>query len=237
MRVSTGRQQNPADHNGQASVRSGSGPATANVSTTSTNAPKFGQVTPVQPVPPVPSVSPGIDASPPRPPANPAPAGPGATTVPTCAAGDVELKTSTNGDRFPAGTTVKVATTARNISSRPCSVTNSCLYRRITVEDAAGTPVYNSSPSFLGHVCPLIYEVPRTLNPGETSTDAFTWDQHVCVTKEKCPGEQVLAGVYSAEGHWEQGAASSARFQIVPGPPSPPPSPTTTAPSVPPPSP
>ena len=103
---------------------------------------------------------------------------------------------------------------------------NSCLYRRVTVQDSSTPPrlVYDSSPAFSHDICPLINEVPRTLNPGEVFIDRFDWDQRSCARADKCPGDPVPPGTYTVQGHWEQGTARPATFQVATG------SPSTTAP-------
>ncbi|MBV8160647.1 MAG: hypothetical protein JO265_06955, partial [Acidimicrobiia bacterium] len=45
----------------------------------------------------------------------------------------------------------------------------------------------------------------QVLPPGHAVTRSWSWDQHVCLFIGRCPGPQVPAGTYVAQGHWGAG--------------------------------
>lgn len=191
--------------------------------TTSTNPPRPGQ-TPPPPTaaPPPPTTRPRTEVVPP--PSivyNPPPRSPTTVTTlpPTCNAGDLDLTTTVDSESVAPNAQVGISTVAKNVSSRACNVSNSCRFRRLTVEDSSGTLVYDSKLARQAGDCPVINEVPRTLLPGESFKDLFTWDQKTCVTGS-CPGAAVGTGTYVARGHWEQGTAKPATIRIASATPS-----------------
>ena len=167
------------------------------------------------PLPPATRATPaGRPAPAPTAPPAPPPPSPTTTAVPVCAPADLDLQTSGEGDPKPEGPLV-IHTSAKNVSGRPCNVTNSCRHRRLTIEDQSGALLYDSAVANKGGDCPLINEVPRTLLPGESLKDRYVWDRRQCTTGA-CPGPAVSPGSYLAKGHWEQGVAKPATVQIPP---------------------
>jgi hypothetical protein len=71
-----------------------------------------------------------------------------------------------------------------------------------TVTNGSGTVVWSAVP--FNALCAQ-YIIHQTLAPGQAVTRSWTWDQHVCVLIGKCPGPQVAAGQYVAQGHWGGG--------------------------------
>jgi len=130
-----------------------------------------------------------------------------------CTASQVQLTTATNRSTYIADQHVGVSTTLTNVSSRSCAVNiQSCVGATIT--NASGGLVWSAVP--LNALCAL-YIVHQTLLPGRSVSRAWTWNQHVCLLVGQCPGRQVPAGTYTAQGHWGMpyGDAAPTTFRIT----------------------
>ena len=137
------------------------------------------------------------------------PAGAG---VPACGAPALVRTTSTNKPTYARGAPVRISTSLANSSSRTCAVDiRACV--SATVTSAAGKVEWSAVP--FNALCAQ-FIVHQPLAPGAAVTRAWTWDQHVCVLVGQCPGAQVPAGRYVAQGHWggPGGDATPASFTI-----------------------
>jgi hypothetical protein len=134
--------------------------------------------------------------------------------VKACNSARLFRTTSTDKTTYAKGAPVGISTSLINLSKRTCSVdVQACV--SATVKDSKGTIVWSAVP--LNAVC--IQTVTRyTLTPGQAVTRSWTWDQKVCLYIGKCPGAQVPAGAYVAQGHWggPQGDARTTSFTITP---------------------
>jgi hypothetical protein len=126
------------------------------------------------------------------------PAQPAATAIKPCNSARLFRTTTTDKTTYVTGAPVGVSTSLINLSKRTCSVDiQACV--SATVTNASGTVVWSAVPfnalcaQFITH---------QTLAPGQAVTRSWTWDQHVCLYAGKCPGAQVPAGRYTAQGHW-----------------------------------
>jgi hypothetical protein len=129
-----------------------------------------------------------------------------------CSSARLFRTTATDKATYAIGARVGVSTSLINLSKRTCSVDiQACV--SATAKNAQGTTVWSAVP--LNAVCAL-YITTQTLMPGQAVTKSWTWDQHVCVYAGKCPGAQVPAGTYVAQGHWGlQGDARPVSFTIT----------------------
>jgi len=116
----------------------------------------------------------------------------------TCTSAALARTTSTNQASYARATPVKISTSLVNVSRRPCAVDiRACV--SATVANAQGKFVWSAVP--FNALC-AEYIVRQTLAPGQAVTRSWTWDQHVCLYAGRCPGPQVPAGRYTAQGHW-----------------------------------
>ena len=130
-----------------------------------------------------------------------------------CTASEVQLATATNRPSYSTGQQVGVSTSLTNVSSRSCAVNiRSCVGATIT--SASGRLVWSAVP--LNALC-APFVVHQTLSPGQSVTRTWTWNQHVCLLIGQCPGRQVPAGSYTAQGHWGMPYGDAARtvFRIT----------------------
>jgi hypothetical protein len=118
--------------------------------------------------------------------------------APTCRSVALDRTTSTDKAAYPRGAPVRISTSVVNASRRSCAVDiHACV--SATVTNAQGTVVWSAVP--FNALCAQ-YIVHQTLAPGQAVTRSWTWDQHVCTLIGRCPGPQVAAGRYVAQGHW-----------------------------------
>ena len=139
---------------------------------------------------------------------------PGGGGVATCRSAALNRTTSTDKAVYSRGAPVRVSTSVVNASGHTCAVDiHACV--SATVTNAQGKIVWSAVP--FNALCAQ-YIVHQTLAPGQGVTRSWTWDQHVCTLIGKCPGPQVAAGRYVAEGHWGGGIgdASPTAFTIKP---------------------
>jgi hypothetical protein len=134
------------------------------------------------------------------------------SSAPTCRSAGLTRTTATDKSTYGRGAPVRVSTSLVNASGRTCAVDiHACV--SATVSNARGTVVWSAVP--FNALCAQ-YIIRQTLTPGQAVTRSWTWDQHVCVLVGKCPGPQVPAGSYVAQGHWGSGIgdARPASFTI-----------------------
>jgi hypothetical protein len=123
---------------------------------------------------------------------------PGGSGVPTCRLAALNRTTSTDKASYTRGAPVRISTSVVNASRRTCAVDiRACV--SATVTNPSGTVAWSAVP--FNAACAQ-YIVHQTLAPGQAATRSWTWDQHVCTLIGRCPGPQVAAGRYVAEGHW-----------------------------------
>ena len=119
----------------------------------------------------------------------------------TCRSAALSRTTSTDKSTYAVGAPVRVSTSVVNTSRRTCAVDiHACT--SATVTNSSGKVEWSAVP--FNALCAQ-YIVHQTLAPGQAVTRSWTWDQHVCVLIGKCPGPQVAAGRYVAQGHWGGG--------------------------------
>ena len=136
------------------------------------------------------------------------------TAAPTCQRSALARTTSTDKASYPRGAAVRIATSVTNVSRQTCAVDiHACV--SATVTDSSGTVVWSAVP--FNAACAQ-YIVRQNLAPGQAVSRSWTWDQHVCTLIGKCPGPQVAAGRYVAQGHWggRIGDARPTSFTIKP---------------------
>jgi hypothetical protein len=139
---------------------------------------------------------------------------PGGSGVAPCRSASLARTTSTDKTSYTRGTTVRISTSVVNASRRTCAVDiHACV--SATVTNSAGNIVWSAVP--FNALCAQ-YIVRQTLAPGQAVTRSWTWDQHVCTLIGRCPGPQVAAGRYVAQGHWGGGIgdARPTAFTIKP---------------------
>jgi hypothetical protein len=123
---------------------------------------------------------------------------PGGSGVPTCRSAALARTTSTDKTSYTRGAPVRISTSVVNASRRTCAVDiRACV--SATVTNSAGTIVWSAVP--FNAACAQ-YIIRQNLGPGQGVTRSWTWDQHVCTLIGRCPGPQVAAGRYVAQGHW-----------------------------------
>jgi hypothetical protein len=135
-------------------------------------------------------------------------------TAGTCRSAALSRTTSTDKASYAKGAPVHIATSVVNTSGRACAVNiRACI--NATVTNSAGTVVWSAVP--FNALCAQ-YIIRQTLAPGQAATRSWTWDQHVCTLIGKCPGPQVAAGRYVAQGFWGSGIgeARPTAFTIKP---------------------
>jgi len=135
-----------------------------------------------------------------------------ARSAATCRSAALNRTTSTDKPSYARGAPVKVSTSLVNVSGRTCAVDiHACV--SATVTNSSGKIVWSAVP--FNALCAQ-YIVHQTLGPGQAVTRSWIWDQHVCVLIGRCPGPQVGAGPYVAQGHWGGGIgdARSTAFTI-----------------------
>jgi uncharacterized protein DUF899 len=126
---------------------------------------------------------------------------PAARNATTCRSAALARTTATNKPSYVHGAPITISTSVVNVSRRTCAVDiQACV--SATVTNRQGTVVWSAVP--FNALCAQ-YIVHQTLTPGQSVTRSWTWDQHVCVLVGKCPGPQVAAGRYVAQGHWGGG--------------------------------
>jgi len=119
----------------------------------------------------------------------------------TCRSTALNRTTSTDKSSYARGAPVHVSTSLVNTSQRTCAVNiHACV--SATVTNSSGTVVWSAVP--FNALCAQ-YIVRQRLAPGQAVSRSWTWDQHVCVLIGRCPGAQVAAGRYVAQGHWGGG--------------------------------
>ena len=137
-----------------------------------------------------------------------------ARNAPTCRSGDLARTTSTDKPGYARGAPVRISTSLVNVSDRTCAVDiHACV--SATVTSSSGKVVWSAVP--FNALCAQ-YIVHQTLAPGQRVSRSWSWDQHVCVLIGRCPGPQVAAGRYVAQGHWGSGIgdAGPTAFTIKP---------------------
>jgi hypothetical protein len=126
---------------------------------------------------------------------------PSNTAAPACRSAALDRTTSTDQASYARGAPVGISTSVLNASRHPCTVDiRACV--SATVTNASGTIVWSAVP--FNALCAQ-HVVHQRLAPGQAVTRSWTWDQHVCIAIGQCPGPQVPAGRYVAEGHWGGG--------------------------------
>ncbi|GEM_PF-7019558 len=139
---------------------------------------------------------------------------PGGSGVALCRSAALNRTTSTDKPAYARGAPVRVSTSVTNASRRACAVDiHACV--SATVTNAQARVVWSAVP--FNALCAM-YIVHETLAPGQSVSRSWTWDQHVCILIGKCPGAEVAAGRYVAQGHWGGGIgdASPTAFTIKP---------------------
>jgi hypothetical protein len=135
-----------------------------------------------------------------------------ATTPPgDCQPGELALTTTTDRPTYSAGQAVGLVTSAKNISGRTCNFQDYVCDDTISVADAQGTTVWTSTAPGTAR-CGVV--AGHLLKPGDAVNHPTSWDRRRC-TPGACPGPQVGAGTYTAQGHWPQhGDATPASFRL-----------------------
>jgi len=131
-------------------------------------------------------------------------------TQPRCGSSSLAVLALMDQPAYRVGDKVKITVALLNQSTQSCVATVDCTEPGVQIFDASHRVVWDTLEE--GPPCPR--PAPFVLNPGESFTSVWTWDQVSGQYGSSLSGAQVHAGEYLAQGHLSSYPA--ARVTVTP---------------------